>query len=270
MQEKIVAAAVQMSSGDNWRQNLRRAGELIARAADMGAQLVALPEFFPLMAAAEDAKLALAEADGAGPMQDFLARAAARRNVYLVGGTIPMAADARRVFNSCLLFAPDGRRLARYDKIHLFRYRGKTEAVDEARTMKAGGEPRAVDTAIGRIGLCVCYDLRFPTMFARMRFPDIIVAPSAFTAQTGRAHWRLLARARAVDNLAFVVAPAQAGTHPGGRRTFGDSLIVDPWGRVLAAAGRDGDGVVCAELTRARRDACRARLPLLQSKRTEQ
>ena len=139
MQEKIVAAAVQMSSGDDWRRNLRRAGELIARAADRGAQLVALPEFFPLMAAAEDAKLALAETDGAGPMQDFLARAAARRNVYLVGGTIPMAADARRVFNSCLLFAPDGRRLARYDKIHLFRYRGKTEAVDEARTMKAGG-----------------------------------------------------------------------------------------------------------------------------------
>ena len=256
----FTVACVQMNSGDSVGGNLGRAGELLRRAADGGAIFAALPEYFAILSADETRKLAAAETDGAGPIQDFLADSAARHKMYLVGGAIPLRAADGRVFSSCLLFAPDGRRIARYDKMHLFRFDGK---IDETKTIVPGGEVVAVDTPLGKIGLAVCYDIRFPEIFRAMHSPDIIVAPSAFTPETGAAHWRVLLRARAAENLAHVIAPAQAGMHPGGRETFGDSVVIDGWGRVLNAAQTAGDEVIFAEINGGEREKMRARLPAL-------
>ena len=256
----FTVACVQMNSGDSVGGNLGRAGELLRRAAGGGAIFAALPEYFAILSADETRKLAAAETDGAGPIQDFLADSAARHKMYLVGGAIPLRAAGGRVFSSCLLFAPDGRRIARYDKMHLFRFDGK---IDETKTIVPGGEVVAVDTPLGKIGLAVCYDIRFPEIFRAMHSPDIIVAPSAFTPETGAAHWRVLLRARAAENLAHVIAPAQAGMHPGGRETFGDSIVIDGWGRVLNAAQTAGDEVIFAEINGGEREQMRARLPAL-------
>ena len=256
----FTVACVQMNSGDSVGGNLGRAGELLRRAAGGGAIFAALPEYFAILSADETRKLAAAETDGAGPIQDFLADSAARHKMYLVGGAIPLRAADGRVFSSCLLFAPDGKRIARYDKMHLFRFDGK---IDETKTIVPGGEVVAVDTPLGKIGLAVCYDIRFPEIFRAMHSPDIIVAPSAFTPETGAAHWRVLLRARAAENLAHVIAPAQAGMHPGGRETFGDSVVIDGWGRVLNAAQTAGDEVIFAEINGGEREQMRARLPAL-------
>ncbi|MBE8158240.1 MAG: carbon-nitrogen hydrolase family protein, partial [Betaproteobacteria bacterium] len=168
-----------------------------------------------------------------------------------------------RVFSACMLFAPNGERIARYDKMHLFRFQGRETKVDETKTVAAGKSPVCVQTPLGKIALSVCYDLRFPELFRAADAPDIIAAPSAFTVETGAAHWELLLRARAVENLAHIIAPAQAGTHPGGRKTFGHSMLVDCWGRVLAAAKSGGGEVVFAEINGEEREAFRKRLPAL-------
>ena len=248
-----------MNSGDDVGRNLARAAELLAEAADGGASLVALPEFFPLLCADEQKKLAAKEDDNRGPIQDFLAESAVRHRMHLVGGAIPIDAGGGRVFSSCPLYAPDGERLARYDKMHLFRFGGR---IDETATIAPGKNPCAVDTPLGRIGLAVCYDLRFPELFRAMAEPDMIVIPSAFLPETGRAHWRTLLQARAIENLAHIVAPAQWGEHPGGRKTYGDSAIIDGWGRTLAAA-EDGEGVIFAEIDGKERQTQRNRLPAL-------
>lgn len=256
-------AAVQMVSGPDIAQNLRDADRLVAEAAARGARLVALPEYFPLISGDETDKVRAREKEGEGPLQDFLRETALRHKVWLVGGSIPLEASVpEKVRNSCLVFDDVGRRVARYDKIHLFGFRRGTEQYDESRTIEAGGEAVAFDSPVGCVGLSICYDLRFPELYRSMGPVDLLVVPAAFTHTTGQAHWELLLRARAVENLCYVLASAQGGTHPSGRRTWGDSMVVDPWGAVLERLAQ-GPGVVTAEIDPTRIAELRASLPAL-------
>ncbi len=257
-------AAIQMVSGPDVAENLRVAGELVAEAAAAGARLVALPEYFPLISPDETAKISIRERDGAGPLQDFLSEAARRHRICLVGGTIPLVADSDgKVRNSTLVFDERGERVARYDKIHLFGFQKGEERYDEAATIEPGRDVVTFDAGCGRVGLSVCYDLRFPELFRAMGDVSLIVLPAAFTWTTGRSHWEVLLRARAIENQCYVLAPAQGGKHPGGRVTWGHSLVVDPWGEVLACRD-EGAGVVWADLDAARLAAVRANLPALR------
>ncbi len=260
-------AAVQTVSGPDVAENLRVAEALIAEAAQAGARLVALPEYFFLIGAEDDAKVRLREQDGAGPLQDFLCDAAQRHGVWLVGGTVPLVAtDDGKVRNTTLVYDDRGQRVARYDKIHLFGFQAGAERYDEAATIEAGSETVAFDSPFGRIGLAICYDLRFPELFRALGEVDLIVLPAAFTYTTGRAHWETLLRARAIENQCYVMAAAQGGRHPSGRVTWGHSMIVDPWGEVLARR-EEGAGTVVAELDPARIAAVRASLPALKHRR---
>jgi deaminated glutathione amidase len=262
-------AALQMVSTPDVDRNLDVAASLIDGAARAGAQLVALPEYFCLLGRRDTDKLALAEDDGSGPIQRLLADSARRAKVWVVGGTLPMRTnDPQRVRNSCCVYAPDGRRVARYDKIHLFAYDNGRERYDEGRVLEAGDTPVALQAAGLRIGLSVCYDLRFPELYRALGRPpcDLICVPSSFTYTTGEAHWELLLRARAIENQCYVIAPAQGGTHENGRRTYGHSMIVDPWGEVLAQRD-EGVGVVSAEIDPARIQSVRQQLPALAHRR---
>jgi len=260
-------AAVQMVSGPDIAQNLRDADALVAEAAASGAKLVALPEYFPLISGDETDKVRAREKEGAGPLQDFLRETALRHKVWLVGGSIPLEASAPdKVRNSCLVFDDAGRRVARYDKIHLFGFQRGTEQYNESRTIEAGGEIVVFDSPVGRVGLSICYDLRFPELYRAMGPVDLLVVPAAFTHTTGQAHWELLLRARAVENLCYVLASAQGGTHPSGRQTWGDSMAVDPWGVVLERLAT-GPGVVTAEMDSDRIADLRASLPALEHRR---
>jgi nitrilase len=249
--------------------NLRVAEDLIAQAARAGAQLIGLPEYFCLMGARDTDKVAIREADGKGPIQEFLAAQAARHRVWIAGGTLPLVApQADRVMNTVLVFDPTGQRVARYDKMHLFRFDNGAESYDEARTIAPGAAVSAFDvvTPAGgriRVGLSVCYDLRFPELYRALGHCDLILVPAAFTAVTGRAHWETLLRARAIENLCYVLAPAQGGRHDNGRATFGHSMLIDPWGEVLAQRD-DGAGVVVGEVDPARIARLRANLPALE------
>lgn len=257
-------AAIQTVSGPDVAENLRVAGELVAEAAQAGAGLVALPEYFPLITADETAKVAIREEEGRGPLQDFLRDAAMRHGVWIVGGTIPLVAAAQaKVRNSTLVFDPQGRQVARYDKIHLFGFRKGAEAYDEAATIEAGENVVTFDAPFGRAGLSVCYDLRFPELFRAMGPVDLIILPAAFTYTTGRDHWEVLLRARAIENQCYVMAPAQGGRHPSGRVTWGHTLIADPWGQVLACR-EEGPGVVWADLDPERIRTVRESLPALR------
>lgn len=238
----------QMVSTPVVAENLDAAAKLIAQAAEQGARLVALPEYFCILGMRDTDKVAAREKDGAGPIQDFLAQTAKRHGVWIVGGSVPLeSADPGKVRNSCLVYDDQGRRVARYDKIHLFGLELGAERFDEGRTIEAGTTPCAIDSPFGRIALSVCYDVRFPELYRALAPMDIILVPSAFTATTGRAHWETLLRARAIENLAWVLAPAQGGTHPNGRQTHGHSLVVDPWGKVVAERPT-GAGVVVADI----------------------
>jgi predicted amidohydrolase len=256
-------AAVQMVSTPNVEENLAAAGELVAQAAGQGAKLVALPEYFCILGMRQGDKVAAREKDGAGPIQEFLAAAAARHGVWLVGGSVPLeCADAAKVRNSCLVYDAGGRRVARYDKIHLFGLELGAERYDEANTIEPGDKPTAIDTPFGRIAISVCYDVRFPELYRALAPMDLILVPSAFTATTGRAHWETLLRARAIENLAWVIAPAQGGRHVNGRETHGHSMVVDPWGKIVAERAT-GPGVVVAEIDPAFQAKMRASLPVL-------
>jgi nitrilase len=265
-------AAIQMISVPEVAPNLDAAARLIAEAADRGAQLVALPEYFPIIGSSDATRLAAREPAGNGPLQDFLASAAARHGLWLVGGSIPLVAHAPdKLLNSCLVYDPAGRLAARYDKIHLFGFTQGEERYDEAETIEAGPPvPVVFDARIGdrtlRIGLGICYDLRFPELFRAMGAVDLIVLPAAFTDTTGRAHWELLLRARAVENQCYLLAAAQGGRHPTGRVTHGHSMIVDPWGEVLARM-EYGAGTVVAELDPERIAAVQTSLPALRHRR---
>jgi predicted amidohydrolase len=262
-------AALQTVATPDVARNLDTAAKLIAQAASEGAQLVALPEYFCLMGHSDGDKLSHAEAPGGGPIQRFLSEQAKARGLWIIGGTLPMrTADPTHARNACCVFAPDGRLAARYDKIHLFDYDNGRERYDEARVLAAGDAPVAVQAAGLRVGLSVCYDLRFPELYRVLMNPpcDLISVPSAFTYTTGRAHWELLLRARAVENQCYVIAAAQGGLHENGRRTWGHSMIVDPWGEVLAVRA-EGEGVVLAEIDAARLVAVRTQLPALAHRR---
>ena len=257
-------AAVQMISGPEVAPNLAIARRLIAEAAAAGAQFVALPEYFPLIGASDGDRLAARERDGSGPIQDFLATAAREHGIWLVGGSIPLFADdAAKLRNSSLAFNPQGERVARYDKIHLFGFRKGAESYDEAATIERGDQVVTFDTPLGRVGLAICYDLRFPELFRAMGALDLLVLPAAFTETTGRAHWEMLLRARAVENQCYLLASAQGGLHPTGRMTHGNSMVVDPWGEVLARMDK-GEGVVIAEFDPQRIADTRASLPALK------
>ena len=257
-------AAVQMISGPDVAANLATAERLVAEAAAAGAQLVALPEYFPLIGAGDADRLAAREADGGGPIQDFLAAAAARHGLWLVGGSIPLrAGDPAKLRNACLVYDPRGRRVARYDKIHLFNFRKGAESYDEAATIERGDTVVAFDAPPLRVGLAICYDLRFPELFRALGACDLLVIPAAFTETTGRAHWEMLLRARAVENQCYVLAAAQGGQHPSGRMTHGNSMVIDPWGEVLARLDK-GEGVALAEFDPQRIAEVRTGLPALK------
>jgi len=256
-------AAVQTVSGGDVAANLEQAEPLVAQAAEQGAELIVLPEYFGIFGARATDKLAVREADGHGPQQSFLARLAKAHGVWIVGGTVPLAcADAERVRSGCLLYDPDGRRVARYDKMHLFAFTRGDESYDEGRTIEPGREAVAVDLPCGRVALSVCYDLRFPELYRSLGELALILVPAAFTATTGAAHWHLLLRARAVENQCYVLAAAQGGLHPSGRRTYGHSLLVDPWGTVVAEHEL-GPGIVVGDIDPARLATVRAELPAL-------
>jgi len=260
-------AAVQMVSGPEVAANLEAAGRLIGAAAAAGARLVALPENFYLIGRHESDKVKLREPDGAGPIQDFLSRSARTHAVWLIGGTVPIAcADAQRIRSACLVYDDAGKRVARYDKMHLFRFSVGDERYDEARTLEAGERPVAVTSPFGRLALSVCFDVRYPELYRALAPFDAMFVPSAFTVPTGAAHWETLLRARAIENQAYVVAPAQGGLHASGRRTYGHSMIVDPWGAVLAVQA-EGEGVVLAEMEAARLREVQAALPAHANRR---
>jgi predicted amidohydrolase len=255
-------AALQMVSGPEVEANLKAAAALIGEAAAQGAKLAALPEYFCIMGLRDTDKVAAREQDGRGPIQDFLAEAAAKHGIWVAGGSVPLSCDdPGKVRNSMLVYDDKGRRVARYDKIHLFGFEMGEERYREAATIEPGAEPVAIDSPFGRLGLSICYDVRFPELYRGLG-ADIILVPSAFTATTGRAHWEVLLRARAVENLAYVLAPAQGGRHASGRETFGHSMIVDPWGKILASLER-GPGVVLAEIDLAYLRKMRGSLPAL-------
>jgi deaminated glutathione amidase len=262
-------AALQTVSTPNVARNLEAAARLIGQAAREGAALVTLPEYFCLMGQRDDDKLAIAEAPGQGPIQAFLGAQAQSHGLWLIGGTLPLRTAAPdRVRNACCVYGPDGALAARYDKIHLFRYDNGRESYDEARVLEAGSEPVTLQAGPLRLGLSVCYDLRFPELYRRLCTPpcDLLSVPAAFTYTTGRAHWELLLRARAVENQCYVIAAAQGGVHENGRRTWGHSMIVDPWGEVLAVLP-EGEGVVMAEFDAKRLASVRQQLPALAHRR---
>jgi predicted amidohydrolase len=246
-------AAVQMTSGNNVKENLAIAKKLIADAAATDAQLVVLPEMFATMGLDNAEKAKFRETAGTGEVQDFLHAAARRHGIWLVGGTIPIAArqDSERVRSACLILNDQGEFVARYDKVHLFdvHLRPSQEDYSESKSIEPGDEIVVVSTPFGKLGLAVCYDLRFPELFRRMHEQEveIIAVPTAFTYATGAAHWDILVRARAIENLAYLVTACQTGTHPNQRRTYGHSMIVNPWGEVITVLP-DGEGVISAEI----------------------
>jgi nitrilase len=260
-------AAIQMTSGPDVAANLAQAGALLEDAAARGARLAALPENFSFMGLKDSDKRAVAERDGSGAAQDFLAAAACRLRLWIVGGTVPLvAAGDGRVAAASLVYDSDGRRVARYDKIHLFDVDipGRAESYRESAHVAPGSQATVVDTPVGRLGLSVCYDVRFPELYRHLSAAgaQLLAVPSAFTSPTGRAHWETLLRARAIENLCYVVAPAQSGFHPSGRETYGDSMIVDYWGRVLQRVPR-GRGCAVAEVDLARQAGVRETFPAL-------
>ncbi|MEE9330828.1 MAG: carbon-nitrogen hydrolase family protein [Methylophilaceae bacterium] len=262
----IKVAGIQMASSPNVSSNLTEAERLIKIAADQGAQIVVLPEYFCIMGAHDSDKVKVREKEGEGPIQHFLSKMAKKHKILLIGGTVPLVSNsARKVRNSCLVYNDKGLQIARYDKIHLFGLDLGTEHYHEENTIESGDEIVVVDTPYGKIGLSACYDLRFPELYRAMGEVDIIVIPSAFTDTTGKAHWETLVRARAIENLCYVIAPAQGGYHLSGRETYGHSMIVDPWGVVLDHLPR-GSGVVMASINTHYQDSLRKSLPALKHK----
>ncbi|HEY7640929.1 MAG TPA: carbon-nitrogen hydrolase family protein [Steroidobacteraceae bacterium] len=268
-----VAAVIQMTSSPDVEANLANARGLLERAHAQGAVLAVLPENFAIMGRKEADKVAVAEPGGEGPIQAFLGHTARELGMWVVGGTIPIrdAAEPKRVAAASLVFDERGRCVARYDKIHLFDVDipGREERYRESATVVPGAQPVVTTTPLGRLGMAVCYDVRFPELFRVLQAQgaEVFSLPSAFTAPTGRAHWELLVRARAVENLCYVLAPAQSGTHDNGRETYGDSMIVDPWGHVVARVAAAGPGLAVAEIDRTLQHELRGRFPALEHRK---
>ena len=260
----VKVAAIQMASSPHVTSNLTEAERLITLAAEQGAKIVVLPEYFCIMGVKDIDKVAVREKAGDGTIQRFLARMAREHKVWLIGGTVPLVSNfPSKVRNSCLVYNDKGEQVARYDKIHLFGLDLGTEHYHEENTIESGDQIIVVDTPFGKIGLSVCYDLRFPELYRAMGEVDMIVVPAAFTETTGKAHWEPLIRARAIENLCYVVASAQGGYHLSGRETHGNSMIVDPWGVILDRLPR-GSGIVIANVNRDYQKSLRQSLPALK------
>jgi predicted amidohydrolase len=262
----IKVAGIQMASSPSVASNLIEAERLIKMAVEAGAKLVVLPEYFAIMGIHDSDKVKVREDEGDGPIQRFLSKIAKKHKIWLIGGTVPLVSNSvKKVRNSCLVYNDKGKQMARYDKIHLFGLDLATEQYHEKKTIEAGNEVVVVDTPYGKIGLSACYDLRFPELYRAMGEVDMIVVPSAFTETTGKAHWETLVRARAIENLCYVIAPAQGGYHLSGRETHGNSMIVDPWGVVLDRLPR-GSGIVIASINTHYQASLRKSLPALKHK----
>lgn len=256
-------AALQMVSGPRVADNLLIAGQLIETAVAQGAQMVALPEYFPIIGAADADRVRAREDFGHGPIQDWLAETAQRYGIWIFAGSLPLtAADPEKMRNTSLVYNPAGECVKRYDKIHLFGFKKGNETYDEAAFIEAGDQLVAVDTPFGRVALSICYDLRFPELYRALGMVDLIMMPAAFTDTTGRAHWEILLRARAIENQCYLLAVGQGGRHENGRQTHGNSMIVDPWGDILDRKMK-GPGVVIADLDHARIAEIRESLPAL-------
>jgi nitrilase len=266
-QDLSTVAAVQMVSSPVVEENLETAARLVADCARRGAKLVTLPEYWPIMGMSDLDKVGHAEQPGQGPIQDFMAAQAREHGIWLIGGTLPLVSrDAGRVLNTTLVYDPQGRPVGRYDKIHLFGFNKGSESYDEARTIVPGENIGAFEAPFGRVGLAICYDLRFPELFRAMGECALIVVPAAFTYTTGRAHWEVLLRARAIENQCYVLASAQGGTHRNGRRTFGHSMLIDPWGQVKDVL-EEGEGVVSGRIDPGFLAEVRANLPALKHRK---
>ena len=268
-----VVAAVQMASGPNVKANLEEAEKLIKTAVQQDAKLVVLPENFAIMGMTEVDKVAIAEAAGEGPIQQFLSQQANKHGIWIVGGTVPIESSATgKVYSASLLYNDGGDMIARYDKIHLFdvMLEDSNESYNESATIESGNDVVVVDTPFGKLGMAICYDLRFPELFRAMADVgmEICVLPSAFTNLTGRAHWESLLRARAIENLCYMIAPDQGGYHKNGRETYGDSMIVDPWGVVLNRLPH-GTGVVVSDVDLEKLRKTRQNFPALKHKRLD-
>jgi predicted amidohydrolase len=269
---KQAVAAIQMASGSNVTANLNEAARLINEAAQMGAKLIVLPENFALMASHPNDYFEICETQASGLIQDFLSQQAAKLGIWLVGGTIPIKTpESKKYRAACLLFDNTGECVNRYDKMHLFDVSvTENEHYCESQTIEAGNQVVVVDTPYGRLGMAVCYDLRFPELFRQMQTKgvEIISVVSAFTAITGKAHWEILVRSRAIENLSYVIAPNQGGYHVNGRETYGNSMIVDPWGVILSSLNQ-GAGVICTEIDIKKQSNLRHSFPVLQHRKIQ-
>lgn len=266
-----IVAAIQMASGPNVQANLDQAERLIIEAVAQSAKLIVLPEYFSFMGKTDQERMSCAEIDGDGLVQRFLSEQSKKHAVWLVGGTVPIkSADETKLFASCMLFDDKGERVACYNKIHLFDVHldESDESYNESETTVSGDETVVVDTPFGRLGLAICYDLRFPELFRTMvnQGMEICAIPSSFTALTGKAHWEVLVRARAIENLCYIVAAGQGGYHVSGRETYGNSMIVSPWGAVLNHMGK-GAGVVVAKVDKSYMERTREHFPVLEHRR---
>lgn len=265
LQDKFQVAAIQMVSSTRVEDNLEQAGVLIAEAAAQDSVLAVLPEYFCFMGQRDHEKFAIQEAPGNGPIQRFLSEQARQHNIWLVGGTLPLCSpDPERIYNACLVFDPTGLQMARYDKIHLFGFAKGEESYDEARAIRPGSNvPQTFTGPWGETGLSVCYDLRFPELYRALGDVNLIVVPSAFTYTTGQAHWEVLLRARAIENQCYVLAAAQGGKHENGRRTWGHSVLIDPWGEIVACVAT-GPGLATGTIDLQQLANVRLSLPALK------
>jgi nitrilase len=260
-------AAIQMVSGPRVGDNLAAAGRLVAEAVAQGAELVALPEYFPIIGAADADRVAAREEYGRGPVQDWLAATAREHGIWLFAGSLPLTAGVPdKMRNSSLVFDPFGKCVERYDKVHLFGFTKGDESYDEASFIEPGSQLVSVDTPFASVALSICYDLRFPELYRALAPVDLILVPAAFTETTGRAHWEILLRARAIENQCYLLAVGQGGRHENGRMTHGNSMIVDPWGEILDRKMK-GPGIVIADLDHARIADVRASLPALSHRK---
>ncbi|PXX37353.1 carbon-nitrogen hydrolase family protein [Undibacterium pigrum] len=260
-------AAIQMISTPVPTENIATARRLMQEAAAAGAKLLLLPEYWPLMGLHETDKVDIAEEAGQGPLQAFMADMAHTLGVWLIGGTIPLQSpDAAKVLNTTLVYDPQGQQVARYDKIHLFGFSKGEESYEEARTIVAGEQVSSFDAGFGEVALSICYDLRFPELFRALGTCSLIVVPAAFTYTTGQAHWEILLRARAIENQCYVLACGQGGKHVNGRRTWGHSMLIDPWGKVVDVL-EEGEGIVSGEVDESLIVSIRESLPALRHRK---
>ncbi|HJV85464.1 MAG TPA: carbon-nitrogen hydrolase family protein [Noviherbaspirillum sp.] len=267
MSNPVKVAAVQMVSTPVVEENFAAARRLIGEAARQGAEMVLLPEYWPIMGMKESDKVAHAEKLDAGPMQEFMSEIAREHRIWLIGGTLPMVApEASKVLNTMMVYNPAGEHVVRYDKIHLFSFAKGNESYDEARTIVHGTKVATFEASFGRVGLSVCYDLRFPELYRTMGDCALIVVPAAFTYTTGKAHWEILLRSRAIENQCYVLAAAQGGNHPNGRRTWGHSVLIDPWGEVKSVLP-EGEGIVVGDIDLAHLQCVRESLPALKHRK---